>query len=230
MFVSRLVEIIRAFVIRRIGHLITYIKGDYCLAQEWYKSSARYCECLMYPSNLYTNFEVPLKKGGAINILVGNSADPTNNHVEVFKKLEFYKDRNIKIFCPLSYGPQEHAKKIVQIGKETFGEKFFPLLDFMPYTQYLELLGQVDIAIFAHKRQQGMGNTISLLGLGKKVYMRNDVTPWAMFNALGIKVFDFESFNLDPIEQHQEKINKICVKEFFSEPALVNQWRSILSG
>lgn len=227
---SRLVEKIRAFVIRRIGHLITYIKGDYQLVQKWYKSSGKYCECLMYPSNLYANFEVPPKKGGAINILVGNSADSTNNHVDIFKKLESYKDRDIKIYCPLSYGPQEYAKKIARLGNETFGEKFFPLLDFMPYAQYVDLLGQIDIAIFAHKRQQGMGNTISLLGLGKKVYMRSDVTPWEMFNSLGIKVYDLEKINLDPIGREQIIINKNHVEKFFAETTLVNQWRSILLG
>ena len=46
-------ELIRAFVIKRIGHFVTYIKGDYELAQKWYGVRGQYHECLMYPSNLY---------------------------------------------------------------------------------------------------------------------------------------------------------------------------------
>ena len=43
----------------------------------------------------------------------------------------------------------------------------------MPFNQYLEFLGKIDIAIFNHRRQQGFGNAITLLGLGKKVYLNS---------------------------------------------------------
>ena len=45
-----------------------------------------------------------------------------------------------------------------------FWRKFKPLVDFMPFDEYLNLLAKVDIAIFNHKRQQAMGNTTILLG------------------------------------------------------------------
>jgi len=46
-------EKIRARVIRKIGHFVTYVKGDYEFAQKWYGAKGQYHECLMYPSNLY---------------------------------------------------------------------------------------------------------------------------------------------------------------------------------
>lgn len=223
-----IIEKVRAFVIRRIGNFITYLKGDYELTQKWYGSRGKYCECLMYPSNLHKEYVVPNKQGGAVNIMVGNSADPTNNHAEIFQRLEPYKDCNINIYCPLSYGPDKYAKKIAKVGKDLFGEKFVPLLDFMPFEEYIKLLGQIDLAIFAHKRQQAMGNIISLLGLGKKVYMRSDITPWAMFNSLGIKVYDLENFKIDSMNVHQINENKNLVKNNFSEKTLFCQWREIL--
>jgi len=45
-----------------------------------------------------------------------------------------------------------------------FREKFKPLVDFIPFDEYLNLLAKVDIAIFNHKRQQTMGNITTLLG------------------------------------------------------------------
>jgi hypothetical protein len=97
----------------------------------------------------------------------------------------------------------------------------------MPFNKYLELLGQIDIAVFAHKRQQGMGNTISLLGLGKKVYMRNDITPWAMFEELGVKVFSVDELVLEPIDAII-KINNIKkIRETFSDRKLIAQYSKI---
>lgn len=43
-----------------------------------------------------------------------------------------------------------------------------PIVDFMDFNEYINFLSTIDIAIFNHKRQQGMGNIITLLGMGKK--------------------------------------------------------------
>jgi len=224
---SDIQEAKRAFVIKRMGHLVTYIKGDYELAQKWYGARGEYHTCLMYPSNLYKDYVVPPKQGDTVNILVGNSADPTNNHAEIFEKLMPNKDQNIRIICPLSYGIAEYSDRIVKLGAKLFGDKFSPLLDFMPFENYMELLGQIDVAVFAHKRQQAMGNTITLLGLGKKIYMRSDVTSWTIFNEQGIKVFDVDKLDLKPIEEDLRKKNQARIKSIFNEVALVGQLHSI---
>lgn len=52
-------EFIRRPVIKNMGHLITYIKGDYALAREWYGARGNYQECFMYPSDLYKELDVP---------------------------------------------------------------------------------------------------------------------------------------------------------------------------
>ena len=226
-FRSDLFEKIRASVIRRMGHFITYIKGDFELAQKWYGAKGDYHNCLMYPSNLYKKYVVPPKQGDTVNIMVGNSADPTNNHVEVFEKLRLYKDQNIQIVCPLSYGPVDYAEKMKNLGNELFGDKFIPLLDFMPFEKYLELLREIDIAVFAHKRQQAMGNVISLLGFGKKVFMSIDITPWRVFQELGIKSFDLQAFDISIIDDNIRTKNELLIEEYFSLAALVNQWRNI---
>ena len=220
-------EFFRRFIVKRIGHLITYIKGDFELAKKWYGVKGQYHHCLMYPSNLYHGLTLPSKRGGAISILVGNSADPTNNHVEMFEKLIEYKNENIHILCPLSYGPADHAAHIEQVGKQLFKDKFTPLLDFLPFDEYLRLLGEVDIAVFAHKRQQAMGNTIKLLGLGKKVYMRPDVTPWKVFIELGVKVFDISELSLDPIDDAEKENNIHAIKRAFCETVLIDQYSDI---
>ncbi len=227
---SYLYEMLRCFVIKRISHFITYVKGDYELVKKWYGGNGKYHECFAYPSNLYQPYTLPKRQDGDINILVGNSADPSNNHKEIFEKLLPYKDKDIKIYCPLSYGNPSHAEEMVKLGKELFGEKYVALIDLMTFDKYLELLGQIDIAVFAHRRQQAMGNTISLLGLGKKVFMRSDVSSWQVFQDIDVKVFDIENFDLVAFDPDVCFQNRQKIEGHFSCITLTQQWKAIFES
>ena len=136
-FKWKIKELLRRQVISNVGYLVTYIEGDVALARSWYGASGKYIECLMYPSNLYKNYDVHETKSTSINIQVGNSADPSNNHIEALEKLLPFKNENICIFVPLSYGSQKYAQQVITQGKEWFGDKFKPLTEFMPFEGYL---------------------------------------------------------------------------------------------
>lgn len=224
---NNLIEKMRGIVIKRLGHIITYIRGDYELAQRWYGTLGSYHVCFMYPSNIFTKHMIVPKTDDSICVQVGNSADPANNHLEVFEKLLCYKEQNLKIYVPLSYGNFEYAQQIITIGTGMFGDKFIPLTDFLAIDKYQEFLANIDIAIFNHKEQQAMGNTIALLGLGKKVFIRKEVTPWKAFEELGIKVFDVNNFALDLIDSQTKDRNIEKVKEVFTEKNLVKQLSDI---
>ncbi|BAF72501.1 TDP-N-acetylfucosamine:lipid II N-acetylfucosaminyltransferase [Sulfurovum sp. NBC37-1] len=220
----------RRKVVQEMGGLITYIKGDYELVCKHYGAAGKYYECFMYTSNLYKEYDIKHKEHSTINIQLGNSADLTNNHIEVLNELRKYKGENIKIFIPLSYGNQEYAKEVIAKGKELFGDKFVALTEFMPFDKYLEFLGEIDIAIFAHKRQQAMGNTITLLGLGKKVYMRSDITPWKLFKDINVNIFDIENIELKLIAEKDRLNNQKNIKEYFSRENYLNQLRNLFEG
>ena len=222
-------ELFRNIVIKHLGYLLTYVPGDVVLARQWYGATGQYQECLMYTSNIFKQIAIASKTGSEINILVGNSADATNNHLDVFEKLAAFKSESMMIYCPLSYGQRNdgYAKLVAEKGAAMFGAKFVAMTDFMPYLEYLKFLGQIDIAIFAHKRQQGMGNTITLLGLGKKVYMRSDVTPWTLFSSLGITVFDVEKIDISPLSKNKAGENKKIIFGYFSEKKLIDDLKDI---
>jgi len=220
-------ELVRKFVIKRIGHLVTYTEGDVDLARQWYGARGRHHRCLTYPSNLYRDYSVPPKTDTTVNIQIGNSADPGNEHFEMLRRLERYKDENIRIYAPLSYGDPGHAKAVADEGARIFGEKFVPLTAFMPFEEYLGFLGKIDIAVFNHRRQQGMGNITTLLGLGKKVYLRPDVTSRAMFEGIGITVCDSADIDLSPLDRALAERNHELIKRYFSERVLVDQLREL---
>ena len=100
---------------------------------QWYGVSGKWHECFMYPSNLYRELPVHDSPHDGLNILLGNSADPSNNHKEVLDKLRSYATENIRIYCPLSYGDRKYAQIVSDYGRLMFGEKFLALRDFMPF-------------------------------------------------------------------------------------------------
>lgn len=231
---SDILEYMRALVIRNIGGLITHVKGDYDLAKFWYGTRGKYYYSFMYPTNLYRSYGSEFNKidDNKIYIQLGNSGDPCNNHIEILEKLKKYSEKNIEIISPLSYGDDQYVKLVENCGKQFFGDKFRAIVKYMPYDDYLELLNKIDIAIFNHKRQQAMGNITSLIGLGKKVYIRNDITTWEFCLDHDLKVFTSNSEFDDLFEKMDEKImqnNIQNVKTRFSEEKLIEDWKKIFN-
>lgn len=232
---SDVYEFFRKFVIKNMGGVITHINGDYKLAQKWYGAKAKYYYSFMYPSNLFKEYDLPnVKKADEKTyIQVGNSANSTNNHLEIFDKLKKYKEEKIEIICPLSYGNTEYRDKVIEEGTKIFGEKFNPIIEFMAFGEYLELLAKIDVAIFNHNRQEAMGNITTLLGLGKKVYIRDDITTWGFCIEHELKVFsinkDFNDF-FGTIDENIRQKNIFNVKRQFSEEKLKNDWNKIFES
>ncbi|EKO3884598.1 TDP-N-acetylfucosamine:lipid II N-acetylfucosaminyltransferase [Vibrio metschnikovii] len=224
----RIVEPFRKILISRLKGLITYVDGDYEKAQKWYGATGKLYECIMYKSNIYKGTaltENDFKHVSKVNIQVGNSADPTNNHEQIFNELSKLDVINKveKIYCPLSYGNLVYAQHIKELGIKMFGEKFYPLMNFMPLHDYEAILDNIDIAIFAHERQQAMGNTINLLGRGKKVYMRDDTSSYALFNKLGVIVFPLNRLDTKQQSQTIAVNNNNIIRSYFNEGNLVLQ-------
>jgi hypothetical protein len=229
---SRIKERFRRFVIRRVGHLVTYIDGDVELARQWYGANGKHHECIMYLSNVV---DPEMIVGSAAsshhegwNILLGNSADPSNNHIEALERLLPFKDESIKIYVPLSYGDQNHAKKVISQGEAWFGKKFVAMTDFVPFEQYLEFLKDVDIAIFNHKRQQAMGNTITLLSMGKTVFMRSNVSQWEFLTSLGVTLNNVNDLELCRTTIEEANGNAGIVCSYFSRENLIDQLKGVL--
>ncbi len=222
-------EVFRRFVIKRLGHFITHIRGDYELAQKWYGAKGVWHECFMYPSNLYQESPVQNTPHEGINILLGNSADPSNNHIDALEKIRWYATENVRIFCPLSYGNADYGKNVAKYGKAIFGDKFIPMFDFMQFEKYKKLLSKIDIAIFNHDRQQGMGNTNTLLSMGKKVYIKSNITPAIFFRGIDVAVYKTEEFNIDLIPPEVAAKNKMAMAQYFSTTNLIEKWLLIFN-
>lgn len=217
---------LQKFVIEEISYLVTGTIGEVEYVRDHYNAKGIHIKAFVYISNMYKDIEILPRSDNTIKILVGNSSTKTNHHIEVFNILKKYKDKNIEIIVPLSYGDFKYGMKVMEYGYTNFGLKFKPLLDFMSEKEYNNLLSAIDIGIFNHNRQQGMGNIITLLGLGKKVFMNSNVTTYKMFKNNNIEIFNIENFNIEPINLTN---NRKLIRNIFSEDNFVKELNNLFN-
>ncbi|PZO85707.1 MAG: hypothetical protein DI626_07335 [Micavibrio aeruginosavorus] len=220
-------EFCRRSAMKNFRGIISCVEGDAKLARHAYGMTAPFHECISYTSNLYNGGFADKTSNECLSIQIGNSADPSNNHMEVMDRLRPYKDENILIYCPLSYGDAVYAKDVEERGRELFGTRFVAIKNFMSPKNYRKLQSSIDIAIFAHHRQQGMGNIITLLGMGKKVYMRSNVTTWDCLKKCGAELYDLEELDLTRIAPDVAAKNNLAIAGYFSEENMASQYAVI---
>ena len=223
-------ECLRRIVIKRMGYLLTYVPGDVALARQWYGARGRHLDCIMYPSNVFSAPPDRPRTNSIRTLQVGNSADPGNNHFQVFNLLADQNIEGWRVVVPLSYGDPAYSREVEQRAEMLLPGKVESLKTFLAYEDYLQLLAEVDIAVFAHDRQQAMGNIITLLGMGKTVYMKDDISSTEYLRGLGVTVFSVQTLNLRLASQEQLQHNQKIIQEQFSTSVLTAQWAAILEN
>ena len=216
-------ELFRKFVFKRIGYLVTGTSGDVELARNWYQAQGKHIRCFNYPSNIYKELPICKKEKTKLSIQVGNSSDPTNRHEYIFKLI---KKHDGTVFCPLAYGDVKYANEINSMGNLLFPNRFNTIRELIPLDKYIEILSEIDIAIFAHKRQQAFGNIITLLGLGKTVYISPESTLFELFEEFDIKVHSIDDDEIKVQNECVTQKNIKLVKERFSKKSLVDSLKS----
>lgn len=169
------------------------------------------------------------------NILLGNSARSTNNHLEAFDRLKGIDLGNRKIIVPLSYGNEEYASEIIKIGNRLFGDKFCPLIKYLPLNEYQEILQTCSVVIMNNYRQQGVGNVLNSLYYGAKIYLSKKNTVYHYLKRLDCLVFSidedlkgekvFERFSQNQIKEH-----KRILEEELNMERIVSELRQELSS
>lgn len=220
---------IRHEIIKNMGHCIPVTYDDYLYIQSYYNSLAKYCKAINYLRSIKVdNLQiVSTQDSNHKRILVGNSATPTNRHIEIFNKLAKFK--SIDMVVPLSYGDIVYQQKIIRKGNELFANQFYPIIDMMEYRDYLSLLNTIDIAIFNHNRQQAVGNIILLLSMGKTIYLSSDNNAHKMLKSLKIIFKDISELDndLEEISLENKINNQKIIMETYSEEKAVLQWGDI---
>lgn len=232
-FRGRLLEKLRKIIISKVRFISSVFKDEFELSRLRYNPNALYIE-LIYPNPMrYIGVESTvnkLDKKMPVRILAGNSADPRNNHEELFRKLQKIKT-DIHIICPLSYGNKKYAKEVAATGQEIFGSSFEALFEFESPEKYAERMRTIDVAVFYHNRQQGFGVILQLLHMGKLVCVRGDTTAFNFLKALKLPVYDsfnIENLSIKDVYNDENSKGKHIVDEKFSDEAIIKLWKNNL--
>lgn len=125
------------------------------------------------------------------NILVGNSNDPSNNHLDIFEVLKQADIGQRIIYCPLNYGgSNEYKQRVINAGKQYWGDAFVPLTTYLPQEEYFQIIKSCSITIFNHERQQALGNISSALANGCSIYLSQTSVNYRELSQEGYKLFD----------------------------------------
>ncbi|MEQ8264317.1 TDP-N-acetylfucosamine:lipid II N-acetylfucosaminyltransferase [Pseudohaliea sp.] len=191
---------LRRSVFRRMDR-IAGIPGDYAilandLPGQWKHSPLNFPLRLGYERYRELFRRSRQRSDNSLRIMLGNSASATNRHGSALKMLSRFSGEAIELVMPLSYaGTTQYVEAVIAEARRLFGDRLTVLDQVMPSDEYLRLLAHIDILVFNHKRQEGVGTINSALMLGKKVYLHSDVSTYAHLINLGVEVHDTATIN-----------------------------------
>lgn len=221
----------------------TLLSGDYDLLASCVSLSEKKAYTAMYlnseyePKSIYDKFfRDNLEKPW--NILVGNNAAETNQHIEAFHMLQGLNAKDIRVVVPLSYPiskDKTYVEKVINVGQKMFGESFIPLTDYMKFDEYVEILSKCRIAIFNNTRQQALGNIELMTLLGGKVFIRNDNVMWKEFVLEEkMKFYPVESIRSSSLNElieydgETQSKNISLMSKYMSKERFFSIWNKIL--
>ena len=166
------------------------------------------------------------------NIYVGNSASNSSNHLDVFLQLRKLNLDSREVVVPLSYGCSRYRFLVNFLGKQIFKDKFKPLLEFLPITNYNQILLGCNVLIFNHKRSQAIGNIIFGIWAGHKVFLRKCNPVYQYLKSLNIEVCSIEEDllpgNMNTLEDEKKINNRKIITEHYSEKQIQKNYSEII--
>lgn len=197
--------------LERIDYYQPVIKKDYELMCRNKNFRAKEFYCM--PQKPSFVIEHPKQSDGSI--LLGNSAAPTNNHLDVLEIVKSFKQESQKVIMPLSYGNKKYRKWLIS---QIDDPAIIPIYEYMPKTEYFKLLDSCSYAIFGTIRQHSMGNIGYALRKGIKVFLYKDSIVYNYLKEFGYVVYAIEDMSEDsfktPLSKEEvEQIYAAQIKE-----------------
>ena len=172
--------------------------------------------------------------GEPVYIQVGHSAAEVMNHKSALDRIAKYKDENIRILLPLSYGDMAYGDQVQKYAYDIFGDKAICLREFMPVEEYNKILSRVDIGIFETYRQIALGNINTMIFQNKKIYLPEESVMYRYFHSRGVPVQpveELDTFTFDAlsrrVDSHDPEAFREYMEEYTNNEGKIDRWRTI---
>lgn len=169
------------------------------------------------------------------NILLGNSASFTNNHIEAIDIIANHiKNKSRKIIVPLNYGDEFYKFKILSYAEKVLGSSFEPILDFMDKKEFYLKISSCSICIMNHLRQQALGSISMMLLWGAKVFLNEKNMLYQYLKDIGFIVFSIDEIcqlgekAFTELTTNEKCINSSLVKTLWSKSVVLDKIKKLI--
>lgn len=192
-------------IVEHIDSIHSLVEGDVEVFKKHYGNCPTFRFGYPYPG-LYGDIMEETESNDRPRIIVGNSGDYSNNHIEILEALRTKKDvRDYDILLPVSYNLiPEYENAILKWLNAAGMTDFVKLIkNFIEPDEYRTFVGSSDMLITAHNRQQAIGNMLLSLYSGNTTVLKKKITvgekeqmnpTWEMLRKYGLGVSGFEEF------------------------------------
>ncbi len=165
------------------------------------------------------------------DILLGNSATATNNHLDAFDDIRRIDLSGRKIVLPLSYGDEGYAQIIADKAISVFGrDRLILLRHWMPIEDYNRVIESCGVVVMNHVRGQAMGNICAALYKGAKVFLRPENPYFRGLKNDGAHIFPFKREGLsaalnEPLSSGERRENAAVIQNEWSRESVEKKAR-----
>ncbi|WP_421774934.1 TDP-N-acetylfucosamine:lipid II N-acetylfucosaminyltransferase [Gracilimonas sp.] len=192
-------------VIEQINSIHSLVEGDISVFKKHYGDRQTYRFGYPYPG-LYGHIPELNESSDRPRIIVGNSGDYSNNHIEILEALRTKKDvRDYDILLPVSYNLIPEYENAIQkwLNAAGMSDSVKLIKNFIEPDKYRAFIGSSDMLITAHNRQQAIGNMLLSLHSGNSTVLKKKIVvgekelinpTWELLTNNELDVTSFEEF------------------------------------